>query len=287
MEGNWAHDLPVRNYNSHRIDSLREPRDGQRHHQQRPGGHEARSPRNHENQHGQPSRKPIKCVSLEDGIADLFDCVDETIHYISHFEQDYQQDIHRIRDYCDEGLLDAVWMEKILPTAKPSRDRQRNIRSDSFDHQDRQKPGPMTFRNATRQLLEALGAVLAAAESRPSQRRPSRYKNEDVSRIRQQLHRSHQNLRKSFFVVAERPSEMESVKTELEMLSVFLSRNGARGGGNRYDTGHTDVPSRRQPEGTSEVKVVGQWGEPGEQRETWDGAPEGGEGRLVNLAPFR
>ncbi|KAL8832421.1 MAG: hypothetical protein Q9170_004879 [Blastenia crenularia] len=237
-------------------------------------------------QYATTSRKAVEQVSLEDGINDLFNFVNDAIQYFARFERDFHQDIHQIREYCDKGLLEAVWTQKVHPIEKQSRDRRGSSRSNNFgDHHAADHESP-TFRNTMRQMLSDLDAALAAAESfRPSQRRPSRYSGEDASKIRQQLHRSYQSLKKSFLLVMNRRLEMETVNTELEMLRVFLSRNGAKedrevdgrdhgygGGGHQSEAGN----GFHDHEGYEEA--VDQEGGGNDGQEGWTGGNGGGGG---------
>lgn len=222
-----------------------------------------------------PGRRPTEIPSLEDAIIDLYDSVDDAIQYFSHFEQDFRQDTHRIRNYCDKGLLEAIWASKVHP--QTSAQRSSRTHSEAEANYD----GHETCRGTMKQLLSALGAALAAAEDfRPSQRRPSRYSPDDAMKIRVQLHRSYQNLRKSFSMLTQRRSEMETVNTELEMLRVFLSRNGAEerevGNGRRQAQA---IPDRQMNEGVYERETA--WEGTGEQVEEWDGGHEGGQGESL------
>ncbi|KAL8986735.1 MAG: hypothetical protein Q9177_004000 [Variospora cf. flavescens] len=175
------------------------------------------------------SRWPPERISLEDGINELYDAVNEAIHYFFQFDQEFQQDTHLIRDYCGKRLLEAIWAAKVQPR-RQSQSQQHGQRG-RFDD-ERIREGPVSdFALALDRLLSSLRAALTIAEgTRPSQRRPSRDSAEDAAKVQKQLHRSFQNIRKSYSLVMERRSEMETVNTELEMLRVFLSRNGAEEG---------------------------------------------------------
>ncbi|KAL8930436.1 MAG: hypothetical protein Q9208_000620 [Pyrenodesmia sp. 3 TL-2023] len=237
-------------------------------------------PRNH---HGIPSRRPAEHPSLEDGIIELFDSVNDAIQFFSHFEQDFRQDTHRIQTYCEKPLLEEVWASKIRPQASGQRGMRKQHDGDSnFDRPDARIP---TFRDTMKELVSSLEGALTAAESyRVSQRRPSRYSLEDAAKIRQQLRRSDHNLRKSFAIVGKRRSEMETVNTELEMLRVFLSRNGAEEGRGGCDPGHSRGGGGRQWRGGDDMRDCGNtegdtaWEERGEQVEEYSGGYVDGQG---------
>ncbi|KAI4273235.1 MAG: hypothetical protein L6R38_006383 [Xanthoria sp. 2 TBL-2021] len=194
-------------------------------------------------------------VPLEEGIQDLFESVNEAIEFFAHFTLDYQQDVHRISKYCNKQLINAIWAEKARGSPRDAKDgragRRRGDPDHDVDREDRiQSP---SLPNSLTELLSAIAATLRAAEDfRPSQRRPSRYKIDDVAKIRQQLQRAFQSLRKSYPVVMERRSEMEHVTTELEMLGVFLGRNGAEGDADG-DAGGGARPGGRRRMGQSEA----------------------------------
>ncbi|KAL8686173.1 MAG: hypothetical protein Q9224_005530 [Gallowayella concinna] len=225
-------------------------------------------------------------VSLEDGISELFDFVNEAIRFFGHFDHDYQQDIQRIRRYCDHRLIDAVWMQKAQGGPREGRagGRRRGDQDDDIEREERSQPP--TLRNMMKRLNSTMETALDAVESfRPSQRRPSRHNPEDVVKIRKQLHRTYQNLRKSFSVVMEKPSEMEHVTTELEMLSLFLGRNGAadgnnggRGGGRMGGQGGGMRPGGNEVGGQSAYG-----GEMDEPTEEWSGGQDVGQGESLSL----
>ncbi|KAL8751975.1 MAG: hypothetical protein Q9184_005883 [Pyrenodesmia sp. 2 TL-2023] len=233
-------------------------------------------------QHGAPSRRPAETPFLEDGIIELFDSVNDAIQFFANFEQDFRQDTHRIQTYCEKPLLEEVWGSKIRPQASGQRGMRKQHDVDSnFDRPDGRIA---TFRDTMKELVSSLEGALTAAESyRVSQRRPIRYSLEDAAKIRQQLRRSDHNLRKSFAIVGNRRSEMETVNTELEMLRVFLSRNGAeegrggddrrhgRGGGGGQRRSGDDMRDGGNPEGATA------WEGRGEQAEEYSGEYDDGQ----------
>ncbi|KAL8806699.1 MAG: hypothetical protein Q9223_004515 [Gallowayella weberi] len=190
-----------------------------------------------------PSRRSKdRDVSLENGMSELFDCVNEAIRFFGDFDHDYQQDIQRIRRYCDQRLIDAVWMQKAQGGPREGRAGGRR-RGDQDDEIEREGPPQLpTLRNTMKQLKSTMETAIDAVENfRASQRRPSRHTLEDVAKIRKQLHRTYQNLRRSFLGVLKKRSEMEHVTTELEMLSLFLGRNGAADGNEGGRCGNRSV----------------------------------------------
>ncbi|KAL8867609.1 MAG: hypothetical protein Q9174_005550 [Haloplaca sp. 1 TL-2023] len=243
-------------------------------------------------QRGGSTRKSSTVASLEESIAELFETVNDAIHQFEHFDQDFQKDVHRLRSYCSERLIEAVWIQKVSPKESKTRDRRRDRQSrgddDDIDGKrddSNQSPG---LRGTIDSLLEDLTAALRAAdEYRPSQRNTGRYKAEDVSKIRQQLHRSYQNLRKSFSVLTERHAEMETVTTELEMFRLFLSRNGGdegpggagpggagQGGADKGRMGGKNV----RDHGLDGGHDHGAFGGENDEGEEWDGGQEVGQG---------
>ncbi|KAL8964782.1 MAG: hypothetical protein Q9183_004221 [Haloplaca sp. 2 TL-2023] len=231
-------------------------------------------------QRGASTRKQATAASLEDSIAELFEAVNDAITQFDHFDQDFQKDVHRLRSYCSDRVIEAVWIQKVSPKEPKNRDRRRDRQNRDDDdndarRDDSQSPG---LRGTIDSLLEDLTTALRAAdEYRPSSRNPGRYKAEDVSKIRQQLHRSYQNLRKSFSIVTERHSEMETVTTELEMFRLFLSRNGGeegQGGADRRRLGGKNI----RDDGFGGGHNQGAFGEDDDQGEEWNGGQAAGQG---------
>lgn len=236
-----------------------------------------------------PSRRSKgQDVSLEDGIGELFESVNEAIKLFGYFDHDYQQDVQRIRRYCDQHLIDAVWMQKVRGSPREGRTGGGRRRGDLDDELEREeRTQPPNLRNTMKQVLSTMDMALDAVESfRPSQRRPSRHTPEDVAKIRKQLHRTYQNLRKSFSVVLERRSEMEHVTTELEMLSLFLGRNGASGGNDGARSGARGGQHGGGRRRTAESEVRGQSAyeeELDEPAEEWSGPQDGESGMGYDL----
>ncbi|KAL8897249.1 MAG: hypothetical protein Q9207_007308 [Kuettlingeria erythrocarpa] len=240
-----------------------------------PDGRARNQPRTH---YGTPtSGRAPEASFLEDGIIELFDSVNHAIDFFSHFEHDFRKDTHRIQTYCEQGLLEEVWGSKVRPQAAGQRGgmRKQHDRDRNFDGPDAEIP---TFRDTMNELVSSLEGTLSAAESyRVSQRRPSRYSLEDAAKIRQQLRRSDHNLRRSFAIVGKRRSEMETVNTELEMLRVFLSRNGAEEARRRSDPRHSRAGGGRPRRGGDDMRHSSNaegdtaWEEGGEQVEEYSG----------------
>lgn len=288
MEGRWNQGLPVRQPDHHGRAS-RDPseRHGGRRSldQQSQFGNEGRPRRiSSQNQRGPLGRISTGTAPLEDGIADLFHAVNDAIQEFGQFDQDFRQDVKRIRIYCNERIIEAVWMYKVSPRGSKSRNRQQRgkLREvDDFDGADHQPPG---LQDIMEHLMRSLEEVLNAVDAfRPSQRRPSRYSSEDVSKIRQQLHRAYENLRRSSSIITQHHSEMETVTTELEMLRLFLSRKGAEEDG--HEAGHEAGAARfhegggRRQVTQSGLQSQGAYGDDGDQAQEWDGGQTDQQGK--------
>ncbi|KAL8752467.1 MAG: hypothetical protein Q9199_005719 [Rusavskia elegans] len=284
--GQWSQDMPGRPR------ARATPRDShERHGGRRSLDHphsmmesEVKTGRHHSSQRGMASRRSKEHdVPLEEGIQDLFESVNEAIEFFAHFTQDYQQDVHRISKYCNKQFINAIWAEKARGCPRDARDgragRRRGDPDHDVDREDRMQPPSLS--NSLTQLLSAIAATLRAAEDfRPSQRRPSRYNTDDMAKIRQQLQRAFHSLRKSYPVVMERRSEMEHVTTELEMLGVFLGRNGA-GGNADGGAGGGGRPGGRRGMSQTEAGGSNAYGggidEPEEEWSGGQGAEQGGD----------
>ncbi|KAL8912886.1 MAG: hypothetical protein Q9171_002180 [Xanthocarpia ochracea] len=282
--GQWSQDLPARPR------GRPTPRDShERHGGRRPLDHsipflddERRNAHHYPSQRKMPSRRSKEHnISLEDGIQDLFEAINEGIDLFTHFTQDYQQDVERISRYCDKHLIDAIWMEKVRSSPRDIKEGRAGRRRGGPDRelQQEERMEPPALRSMMKQLLSTIETTVNAVDDfRPSQRRPSRYKPEDIAKIRQQLNRSYQNLRRSFPLVMDRRSEMEHVTTEMEMLGLFLGRNGAEGNADSGPRCGGYLGERRRT-GESEVGGPSAYGggldEPAEE---WSGDHEAGPG---------
>ncbi|KAI4222247.1 MAG: hypothetical protein L6R36_006289 [Xanthoria steineri] len=280
--GQWSQDMPGRPR------ARATPRDS---HERHPGGRrsldhphymmesEEMAGHHHSSQREMAGRRSREHeVSLEEGIQHLFESVNAAIEFFARFTQDYQQDIHRIGRYCNKHVMELVWQAKAQGSSRVARGgrsgRRRGEHEYDVDREERMQP-PSLHTSLT-QLLSSLSATIRVAEdSRSSQRRSSRYKTDDVAKILQQLQRAHHSLRKSFLVVMEKRSEMEHMTTELEMLSVFLGRNGA-GGNADGGAGGGGRPSERRRMAQSEAGGPNPFVEevPDEPEEEWNGGQE-------------
>ncbi|KAI4114882.1 MAG: hypothetical protein LQ345_004422 [Seirophora villosa] len=237
--------------------------------QQPPFPRDGRAPEHPRAQRSVRGRRPAESISLEDGMNHLYAAVNDAIHYFARFDHEFRQDTHLIRNYCGKRLIEAIWASKVRPhTQSQSQHGQRARFEDEYIRE-----GPVSdFESAMERLLFSLRAALTAAEEfRPSQRRPSRFSAEGVARIQKQVHRTFQNIRRSYTIVMERRSEMETVNTELEMLRVFLSRNGAEEGRRRDDPEQFREGGARPPRGDSELEGGSHTEESVEQLEEWTG----------------
>ncbi|CAL8579266.1 hypothetical protein XPA_005015 [Xanthoria parietina] len=215
--------------------------------------------------------------SLEEGIQHLFESVNAAIEFFAHFTQDYQQDIHRISRYCNKHVVDLVWQAKAQGSPRDARGGRSGRRRGEYEYEvDREeRMQPPSLHTSLTPLLSSLSATIRVAEDfRSSQRRPSRYKTDDVAKILQQLQRAQHSLRKSSLVVMEKRSEMEHMTTELEMLSVFLGRNGA-GGNADGGAGGGGRPGESRRMAQSEAGGPNTYGGgPDEPEEEWNGGQE-------------
>ncbi|KAL8672102.1 MAG: hypothetical protein Q9168_003434 [Polycauliona sp. 1 TL-2023] len=239
----------------------------------------------HPSQRGTPGGRRSKEheVSLEEGIQELFDSANEAIGFFTRFEQDFNGDVQRISRYCSERITDAIWKAKAREAPRESHDgragRRRGGENErDSERQERRQPPP-SLGNSLGQLLSGIeDTVRIAEEFRPSQRRPSRYKPEDVAGIRRHLARAYRALHELFPDFIEKSSKMKPVVTELEILVVSLKGHVAgndadRGaGGGRRSGGGRDMGQRE----TGGQKSYG--GEEDEPEEEWDGGQQQEQG---------
>ncbi|KAL8767579.1 MAG: hypothetical protein Q9209_005951 [Squamulea sp. 1 TL-2023] len=285
MDGaQWSQDLPGRPRGRPTPRDSHERHGGRRSldHPSRFLEDEGRSGYHQSSQRGIPKRRSKEHdISLEDGVQDLFHSVNEAIDLLSHLDRGFQQDVQRIRVYCDERLINAIWMEKVRGIPRETRDgrigRHRGGHDEEIETGEQRQS--TSLRSTIKQLLSTIEIALDAAHHfRASQRRSSRYKPDDVAKIGQQLTRTYENLRKSFPVVMQRSSEMGHITTELEMLGVFLGRNVPRNtmeGGPR-DGGH---PGARRRADDSDFGGQGAYGnELDEPAEEWSGGQDAEQG---------
>ncbi|KAL8998158.1 MAG: hypothetical protein Q9169_002712 [Polycauliona sp. 2 TL-2023] len=252
------------------------------HHQSNGGHHHSRGHREVGNR-----RSKDHDISLEDSIQDLFESVNEALGYFAHFVQEYDTDIQRINHYCHESITDAIWKAKARgpPPPRESHDgrgsgRRRGGESE-HDREGQERRKPQSIHGSLGQLLSSMDTTIrAASEFRPSQRRPSRYKPDDVAGIQQHLLRAYGSLDRLYPVVVEKRSKMKPVMTELEMLGVSL-RNHVDGGATDRGAGGGRRSDGRRDMGQRETGGQDDYGgDVNEPEEEWDGGQEPTQGEL-------
>ncbi|KAL8663313.1 MAG: hypothetical protein Q9202_003949 [Teloschistes flavicans] len=229
-------------------------------------------------QRGRPGRRSSELVSLEDSVVQLSQCVIAAMATFNKIEVDFDQDIHRIRRYCDKGLIEEIWMQKVRP-----RNRSRNHRhgqpgeAEDLDRNERQSPG---LRETMKQLYPALGAALSAAENfRPSQRKPTPYSSEDVRNIHKRLNKANKDFGDHWRSILESHSEFGRMRTTLDELRTFLSHNGGEFGRNQGDSVRFDDRSSRGAHAESDAQGRAGYGEDDEHMEEYSGGQNNGEGK--------
>ncbi|KAL9040792.1 MAG: hypothetical protein Q9214_004341 [Letrouitia sp. 1 TL-2023] len=194
----------------------------------------------YEGYHNGSSRKQELRVSLDDAVDDLLAVVHDAMDFYKRFEQDFYHDTRRI-SYVDAHTIGEIWMQKVTPTQKRARGGRQphSERSDDLSHGDRE--ASLSFRSIRKQLLKSINRAFEVAMSVKSSRSRdgSRYSSEEASKIRYHLEKTSPSIERSLLAVHERISEMQPLLTELEMFSLFLSRNKA------HDEGHVKENQRR------------------------------------------
>ncbi len=287
--GQWSQDLPGRPRGSATPRDSHERHGGGRRSLEHPHymmDREIRSGHHHSSQRGAAGhRSRERNVSLDDGMQDLFGIVNQAIGFFNHFSQDYQQDIQQISRYCHRRVVESIWAEKTRNGPRDTRDgRADRRRGEPPEHDmDRdERVQPPSLGKSMDQLLSGISNTIRAAEEfRPSQRRPSRYRTDDVAKIRQQLSRAYSSLQGSCLKVMDKYSEMEHVTTELEMLRVFLESKGAGGDVDRGAGGGVRPSGRRMMDQGVEGGQDAYGGEMDEPEEEWDGGQESEQGEPV------
>ncbi|KAL9041764.1 MAG: hypothetical protein Q9180_001065 [Flavoplaca navasiana] len=286
--GQWSQDLPGRPRGSATPRDSYERHGGGRRSLEHPHSmmdREIRSGHHYSSQRvaaGHRSRE--QNVSLDDGMQDLFETVNKAIGLFSHFSQDYQQDIQRISRYCHRRIVESIWVEKTRSGPRDTRDGRADRRrgeppAHDMDREERMQP-PSLGKSMDQLLSGIRNTIKAAEEFRPSQRRTSRYKADDVAKIRQQLSRAYSSLQGSWPKAMDKYSEMEHSTTELEMLRVFLESKGARGDVDRGAGGVRLVDRRVMDQGV-EGGQGAYGGEMDEPEEEWDGGQESEQGEPI------
>lgn len=245
---------------------------------------EARSGHHYSSQRGVASRRPREQdVSLDDGVQDLFETVNKAIGFFTHFSQDYQQDVQRISRYCHRRTVDGIWAEKTRSSPRDTKDGRADRRRgepSEYDMDREERMQPPSLGKSMNHLLSGINNTIRAAEEfRPSQRRSSRYKTDDVAKIRQQLSRTYSSLQGSFPKVMDRRSEMEHVTTELEMLRVFLESKGAGSDADRCGGGRQG--GRREMDQGVEGSHDTYEEDMNEVEEEWGGGQESEQGKPI------
>lgn len=235
---------------------------------------------------GRPGRRSTEIVPLEDSVIQLSRCVIATMKKFKQVEEEFDHDVHRIRRYCEEGLVEEVWMHKVRP-----RNRSRNgqhgrlAEADDLDRNERQSSG---LWETMKQLILTLDAALDAAENfRPSQRKPTQYTTEDIRNIHKRLAQANEDFRKSWRSIFKSRSDAGRMRTSLDELRLFLSHNGGDVENDRGDGVRFDDRSIHGTHAERNAQGRGDCGEDDEHVEEYSGQQKDGTGKPTQSIPVR
>ena len=181
------------------------------------GDYPSRDSRQDMNVGMQANRK--RSVPIEPILDDLDHLLQDAMTFYRKFQQDFLQDIHSIESYTDEDLLSRILIAK----ARASKSPRRQSRGDLAHPGDTQGSASLEspFHTWKQALIEGMRrAVNEIAYCRPG------YDN-IPGLVRSQISKTCKTITPALQIRNISISNLNTLATHLEMLSIFLNRNGA------------------------------------------------------------
>lgn len=196
-------------------------------------------------------------MSHEEAMNALLKATKKTQTFLSQFKDDFDEDICSIKSYAHPDLINELWCNKIE-------------NSDQHHHSGRtgrQDQEPLKLQDVARGFFRSLKLAVSSTnpKSDPAVARKLHLANDDMGQLLQ-------DVAFDFRLV-------NRIMTELEMLTVFLGRNGARAG----SCGDKNASERRQKRpsrrGESGERQQSRRGSDGHQNDDDDRGDSCSEGR--------
>jgi len=169
-------------------------------------------------------------ASREEAISALFKATQDALTFLSRFKDDFDREVRDVQAYASPEVIDHLWINKVRIS-----NGHRGPRAPSAQSQDREdrEPPKSNFKSVAKGLDQSLHSAILASRSNP-----------DPTIVRK-LHHADNDIGALFRDVAEDFGLLDGLTTELEMLAIFLQRNGARAG-SRGDSKHCPESSQKQ-----------------------------------------
>lgn len=178
--------------------------------------------------HGYGDR--LSRASREEAISALLGATKKALNFLSWLKDDFHQEIRGVQAYAGPEVINDLWIYKVDISNGYRRPRDQS--SQRRDRQD-QEPPKSEFNVVAKGLIQSLRSAIAATECSP---------NPIITRNLQHANNDMGELLRS---VGSKFELLDRLLTELEMLSVFLQRNGAYAG-SRGDSNNCSGSPHRQ-----------------------------------------
>lgn len=203
------------------------------------------------------SAKPPR-ISCEEAMNALLKATDKTQEFLSQFKDDFDQDIRSVESYASPEMINELWCSKV----EVGDGHHHSARSRSQDQV------PLNFRDVVRGLYKSLKSAISSTNPKLDHA------------VARKLHHANDDMWQLLQDVAVDSKLMNELMTELEMLTVFLERNGARAG-SRSDNRNTSErqQKRASKRGESRERQQSRRGSDGYQHSDDGRGESGSEGR--------
>lgn len=173
--------------------------------------------------------KPIK-ISLEDAMDDLIGVLEQSMDFYADFKEEFNQEVDGIKPYVNATILSCLWACKISKSDN-LRSHCHINRKQHLGNTQVEDPKPACgFRTTNKQIKRMFKVAIAAAEFLMSQKQTQQmnFDPQTASRIFEKLRSGYTDISAYLESASKRIKDLYALLTEMEMMTTFLKRNGAR-----------------------------------------------------------
>ena len=156
-------------------------------------------------------------IPIEDVLEGLGHRIQDALSFYHELQQDFSNDVHRIRRYAPEELLSYILQAKIASMNSPEQRRRRSRRSTE----------PQKYAESDRGFYTVQKVLIATLRRADADLKSCKCTSEiDPALVSQQIKKTYKAIHPSLNAANVRIPDVKILATELEMLLVFLKRQG-------------------------------------------------------------
>lgn len=169
-------------------------------------------------------------ISLEDAMDDLIGVLEQSMDFYADFKEEFNREVDGIKPYVNATILSCLWACKVSKS-DDLRSHCHINRKQHLDNMHVEDPKPACgFRTRNKQIKRMFKVAIAAAEFLRSQKQTHQmnFDPQTASRIFEKLRSGYTDISAYLESASKRIKDLDALLTEMEMMTTFLKRNGAR-----------------------------------------------------------